>query len=420
VLTDSPGATRSQLGLVLPRPSPRGVAIASLLAGAAFFGASTVASKAALDHLPPVTLAFARFAIALVVLLLLCRRAGVRPVYGRLPAVLGVTGITLPFVCQNVGLQFATAVDTTLIIEGVIPIATAILAAALLGERLTGRRLIGLLLSVAGVGAVVLHGAAGRTGFDGLGSLLAFGAAVSFAVYTVVGRRLFGGNFSLSVLTGSIAIGVLLLAPCAAVEIAVSGPGTISPSAGLLLLYLGVGGSAGTQLLWARGMAGLEAAEVAVFGTLMPVVGVAAANVFLSEPITFVQVGGGLVVGVGLYLTARLTHPAPAAPPRASIDPAPTTRTSQSRTGRGLLRFARDRGLDPARRTTPRTPGIVAAGGDRSPGARSALWSAVARRNEVSTPVRMLFPDVMSDADDRRRAGDVPPAVHVIAKGEPS
>jgi drug/metabolite transporter (DMT)-like permease len=410
VLTKTFGATRPRLRFALPRSSPRRRAILALLCAATFFGASTVASKAALDHVPPLTLAFERFAIALVVLLLLCRRAGVQPEFGRLPALLGVTGITLPFVCQNVGLQFASAVDTTLIIEGVIPIATAVLGRAFLGERMKGLRLVGLLLAVAGVGAVVLHGAAGETGFSGLGGLLAFGAAVSFAVYTVVGRRLFGGGFSLSALIGSIAIGVLLLAPCAAAEIALAGPGTMTPGDGLLLLYLGVGGSAGTQVLWVRGMADLEAAEVAVFGTLMPVVGVTAAAAFLGEAITFVQACGGLVVGVGVYLTARTARPDPSARPRRrrwfkprsstvtaraaqrpnrfghgegratmatlvivgvdATDPARTDRFSQSRTGRCLFRLAECSESIRLGEPQARTHGFAVVDGVRSPGVR--------------------------------------------------
>src|SRR5262245_28220449 len=120
---------RLRLSFGLPSLSPRGIAILALLTGAVFFGGSTVASKAMIDRTPPITLAFARFAIGLAVLLLLCRRAGVRPAFGRLPALLGITGISLPFVCQNIGLQHATAVDVTLVIEGGIPIVTGILGA---------------------------------------------------------------------------------------------------------------------------------------------------------------------------------------------------------------------------------------------------------------------------------------------------
>ncbi len=255
-----------------PRLSPRAGAALALLGATSLVGASTVASKAALDDTPPLTLGFARFALALIVLLVACRRAGIRPAFGRIPVLLGVTGVSLPFACQNLGLQFTGAATATLIIEGATPIATALLGVWMLRERLTGRRLAGLSLAIAGVVAVVLRG--GEGDFSAAGSLLLLGTAISFSVYNVVGRRAFAGGISLSVLTGSFVVGVLLLAPGAAIELAARGPGPITREGGLLVLYLGLGGSALTQVLWAKGLVHLEAFEVAVAGTLMPIAGV--------------------------------------------------------------------------------------------------------------------------------------------------
>jgi drug/metabolite transporter (DMT)-like permease len=286
-----------------PRLSPRAGAALALLGATGLVGVSTVASKAALDHTPPLTLGFARFALALIVLLVACRRAGVRPEFGRMPVLLGVTGVALPFACQNVGLQFTGAATATLIIEGAIPIATTLLGVWLLRERLTGRRLAGLVLALAGVVAVVSRGGAGD--FSAAGSLLLLGTAISFSLYNVVGRRAFAGGVSLSVLTGSFVVGVLLLAPGAAFELATQGTGPITGEGSLLVLYLGLGGSALTQVLWAKGLVHLEAFEVAVAGTLMPIAGVATAAVVLGESIAAVQAVGIPLVMVGLFLSAR-------------------------------------------------------------------------------------------------------------------
>jgi drug/metabolite transporter (DMT)-like permease len=236
-------------------------------------------------------------------MLVACRRAGVRPEFGRGPVLLGMTGVSLPFACQNLGLQFTGAATATLIIEGATPIATALLGVWLLRERLTGPRLAGLTLAIAGVVAVVSHG--GESGFSAVGCVLLLGTAICFSLYNVVGRQAFTGGVSLPVLTGSFVVGVLLLAPCSAIEVAVQGPGQITPKGGLLLLYLGLGGSALTQLLWAKGLVHLEAFEVAVAGTLMPVAGVAAAAVFLGESIAAMQAAGIPLVMAGLFLAAR-------------------------------------------------------------------------------------------------------------------
>jgi len=316
-----------QFRILMPYLTPRRRAILALLCVAVFFGASTAASKAALDHIAPLTLAFARFAIALAVLLALCRRAGVRPSFGRMEIALGATGIALPVICQNLGLQFSTAVDSIIIIEGGIPIFAVLLGAAILGERLAGRRLAALFLTVSGVAVIVLSGATGLGNVGRPQSVLPLGAAASFAYYLVIGRRSFGDGGLLARLTGVIGAGVLLLAPGAAIEVALTGPGTMTVSDGLLLLYLGIGCSAGMHLLWARGMADLDAGEVAIFGTLMPVAGVAAAALFLGESISLVQLGGGLIVGAGVSLNARQAGPGALPQPRRRqwLRPRPAT-----------------------------------------------------------------------------------------------
>ncbi len=184
--------------------SPRAGSMAAMFAGAILVGSVTIASKAALTDIGPITLAFGRFAVALAVFLCLCARAGVRPDLGRMPAALGASGVTVAFILQNLGLELTSALDATLIIEGSVPIVTAILGARMLGERATPTRLAGLALAVGGVAVVLLRGGGGEGSFSLAGALFSLGAGVSFSVYTVLGRRAFGGGVSLQVLTGSI------------------------------------------------------------------------------------------------------------------------------------------------------------------------------------------------------------------------
>jgi len=165
-------------------------------------------------------------------------------------------------------------------IEGSIPIATALLGARLLGERLSPARLIGLALAVGGVGVVV----------------------------------------PLAVLTGSIAIGTAFLLPGVAFEAATNGPGSFTTQAVALLLFLGLGGAALVHTLWAHGLTHLEATEVAVIGTLMPVVGVGMAALCLGEAITGTQVGGACLVAAGLWVTTRSSRRTPTRP-RSSLRP---------------------------------------------------------------------------------------------------
>lgn len=300
-LTARPSALRRRA----PRPMPRVTAVAALLVGAACFGLGTVATKGALDGIPPLTLATARFGIAAVVLTALCRARGVVPVYDSRAILLGLTGIAAPYTFQNLGLADTGAGTASLLIEGGIPLMTAGLGVAVLRERVGGGRLAGLLLGVGGVATVALDELGG--GAPLVGAAFALAAAAWFAAYTVLGRRIYRDGFSLAVLTGGTTVGTMMLGPLASAEVGAGG--VPRPDLGDLglLLFLGLVASAATQLLWAHGMAHLEAAEVGIFGTFMPVVGIAAAAMFLGEAITLPQIVGGALIAAGMVATARTT-----------------------------------------------------------------------------------------------------------------
>jgi drug/metabolite transporter (DMT)-like permease len=263
--------------------------------------ALTAAAKAVLVDLPPVAVAFLRFAIAAAVLVPIACRGGRRPELGVQPAVLGLTGVTLFFLCQNAGLRQASAAHATLILGGGLPILTALLAACCLGERPTRRQLGGLVCSLAGVIAVAMAGSG--TGVSSLwGDGLLVLAATSGAVYVVLGRRAFTGPDPLGVLAGSTLWGALILVPPAVTEAVVSGVTWPSRDGLLLLVYLGLGCSALAFALWAYGLRHLTAAQNAVFGALELPVGLAAAALLLGEVLGPAQLAGAALLLTGALL----------------------------------------------------------------------------------------------------------------------
>jgi drug/metabolite transporter (DMT)-like permease len=295
----APRAIRMSIRL----PAPTTLAVLALVGANVIWGASAVASKAVLAHVPPVTLACLRVTIALAVLLALVACTGERPAHGGAPALLGLTGVALFCLLQNVGLRYASAANTALI-NGTIPVLTALLAAALLGERLGVRRIAGLLISSSGVVAVVLFGTGATLGASALGNLLPVAGAVSFATYAVLGRRTFASGNTLAIVAGSTRYGLLFLLPGAGLELATVGIGPLTMNDVLLLLYLGVGCSALAFVLCGYGLARLDAGQGAIFGNLKPLVGVVLAVVLLGESLTPGHLGGGALVLLGVLLAS--------------------------------------------------------------------------------------------------------------------
>jgi drug/metabolite transporter (DMT)-like permease len=282
-------------------PAPRTVAVLALVGANVIWGASAVASKAVLVNVPPVTLACLRVAIAFAVLRLLLARKDDQPARGGAPTLLGLTGVALFCLLQNIGLRYASAANTALI-NGAIPVLTALLAAAILGERLDGRRVAGLLLSSLGVATVAVLGTGVSAGASVVGNLLPLAGAVSFAAYAVLGRRTFASGNTLTLVAGSTRYGMLLLLPGAVLELATVGIGTFTMRDLLLLLYLGVGCSALAFVLCGYGLARLDAGRGAVFGNLKSLVGVALAAALLGESLTPGHLGGGALVLLGVIL----------------------------------------------------------------------------------------------------------------------
>jgi len=71
------------------------------------------------------------------------------------------------------------------------------------------------------------------------------------------------------------------------------------------LLFLGIGCSGLGYLFWYGALEKLEAGQVAVFLYVEPLVTLAAAALWLGEPVGFVTVVGGIVVLVGVSLVQR-------------------------------------------------------------------------------------------------------------------
>jgi drug/metabolite transporter (DMT)-like permease len=292
---------------LLTLPAGAGPMVALVLASV-LWGTADVAGKLALVTVPPATLAALRFGVALAILWPLARRAGGQRVPARVTAPLGLLGVALTFLLQNLGLDRTAAANASLL-QGAAPVVTLMLAAAVLGERLGGRRLAAVGTAVVGVAAVTLPGDGGVRA-PGLGDALVLASTGCFAAFVVLGRRAFPVYGTLPVLAGMAAWGTAALLPAAAVELWLSRPAAIGPGEAALVLYLGAGCSALTYGLWGYALRHLEAGRAATFDALIPVVGVASAVLVLREaPLAWHLAGGALVVA-GVWLAVCEPKPA--------------------------------------------------------------------------------------------------------------
>ncbi|CAN5420926.1 DMT family transporter [soil metagenome] len=284
----------------------------ALILASSIWGTSDVASKRALDDVGPMMLTAMRFVVAAIVLEIICRRAKLKPLQGRLAAALGLVGVALACVSQNLGLKWTAASDASLI-QGAAPALAVLLAIVVLRERPKRALFLGVGVSLAGV-ATVAFATGNADGRALSGNLLVLLSAIGFAAFIVVGRNAVATAGPIAALTGAVRYALMVLIPAAIVESVMAGGSSvenIQAESLLLVLYLGVACSALAYALWGFALQHLESSRAAVFDNLVPIVGVAAAGLFLGETVTLRHlIGIALVLG-GVGVIGMMSQDSP-------------------------------------------------------------------------------------------------------------
>lgn len=267
------------------------------------WGASFVATRIAVAEVPPLVLAFVRFAIASAILAPWIRRDLAR-VHGDRAARrdlvwIGVTGVTMAFVFENLGLARTTASHGSLIVA-TTPLATAAVEAAVRRRLPSWRTIVGLAVALAGV--VLLIGRPDADGATAVGDLLMVCTVAVWVVYSFLVARVAARHPVSTVTNVSILWGVVTLLPLAAGEAAVVGVRWPSAPALVSIVFLGVMCSALAYLWWNRALHVLGVTAVNSLIYAVPLVAVAAGVVVLGEPVTQNLVTGGLLIVGGVAL----------------------------------------------------------------------------------------------------------------------
>jgi drug/metabolite transporter (DMT)-like permease len=285
------------------------VALAALVIVMVVWGSTFVVTKAAMREFPPFTLAFLRFTVASLVLLILVRGwqrvAGLRQSvsFWRL-TFLALTGFALFTTAFNYALLFGSASQGALI-YAISPAVIAVCGALFLKERLHLRSVLGITLSIGGAVTIALGSARQLESAPApiLGAVLMLWTVVLWGAYTVVAKQVAYAD-QLALTFAISALGALLLLPAAAIELAIRGFGATSEYGWLGVLYLGILASAACYALYNFALRQLDASTVGVYTNIDPVVGVACAFLFLGERLSAAQVVGAAVIFAGMWLAS--------------------------------------------------------------------------------------------------------------------
>jgi drug/metabolite transporter (DMT)-like permease len=290
-------------------------AFAGLISGlgaAAIWGGMYVVSKVVLEVIPPFSLLTLRLimgAIALgIVIYFRNKKSGAKLELTKesfwASFLVGFVGYGISLGFQFVGTKLSTASNGSLVTSAT-PAFVLLFAPFLLGEKSTLRRIIALVISTLGVLAVIdpRNAELSPSLFWGNMSLLA--AALTWALYSVLVRKV---SKSMDLLTSStimllgglpssIALGIL--------EINTQGIGTITWGIIGGLLFLGIISTAIAMFLWNYAFAELPAAVASLTFFAQPVIGTLLGWFFLAEKITPLFLAGGALISVGILIATR-------------------------------------------------------------------------------------------------------------------
>jgi drug/metabolite transporter (DMT)-like permease len=285
--------------------------IIPLLVAMVIWGGTYVVASGVLDNIGPFVLLFFRFLLAFGVLAPLTRRAGFRLAMVVQPTfvLFGFVGFVLHLALETTGLVYTSPGSAAMVIA-TAPAVTLLCSVIFLKERLTALRATGIALSIAGA-ILVTAAKAGASGSNAaLGNLLLFFGVIAWGMYTVQGKRLTADVPPLVATAASAGAAALLIAPVAAIELAVRPAPSFTTGAVIGLLYLGVLASAGAYGLWNVALRTIDASVAGSFINLVPVIGVVLA-LTVGETMTAGQWFGAAVVGAGVWLTERSRRAAP-------------------------------------------------------------------------------------------------------------
>lgn len=263
------------------------------------WGLSFIASKHAMNAgFTPMMLALFRYIVAAACLVPITLGVEKKMPLRRqdiLPMILSaLTGITMYYFFEYHGIERTSTVNASLILAA-IPIMTMVAEAVVDKTRLRPAQVAGAVISLMGVGMIILSGSnEGEASI--MGDLLILGASVVWVMYIFISRKLRAQYTSLNMNAWQALTALVTLLPLAAGENC--NLAAIPWDGWAAMAVLAVICSALCYYLYGNALFEMSPLASAIFINLIPLTTMVGGVVLLGETMTWLTVaGGGLIIG---------------------------------------------------------------------------------------------------------------------------
>lgn len=277
----------------------------------AIWGASFVSTKVLLDNnMSPAEIYVYRFILAYLLVLAMSHRKlwsnSLRD--EALFAICGITGGSIYFLAENTALEYTLTTNVSLL-TSTSPLITSLLVGLMYkSEKPSKGMLVGSAIAFLGVGCVIFNSSFNME-IRPLGDILSLAAAFSWAIYSIVLRKL-NVFYDLWFITRkTFFYGVITALPFVLSE-PLNNPITLLSSKAVLsnILFLGIGASMIAYYLWAKIIKQVGAVKANNYMYLQSIFTLIISAILINEHISAVGIMGCCLILGGLWVGERLSQ----------------------------------------------------------------------------------------------------------------
>jgi drug/metabolite transporter (DMT)-like permease len=278
-----------------------------LALASSIWGGMYVVVKVTVMVIPPLELVWMRYLVAIVALLVIGfitrQKWQIDKRHFLIIIAIGIIGNAISIVTQETGTMLSSA-QTGAIITSATPAFMVIFARLLLKERFTLKKALSVCLATIGVFLIVGVGHVNLS--SKLGGIALLIAALTWALMSVLVKRVPSEYSQIVVTTYSILVALIVLTPFVLPRLhSIHISQLTHPAIWGGILYLGIVSTAGGFLLWNRGLQMLNASSGGLFFFFQPVVGTLLGWLILGESIGVTFWIGSILILTGVLFVIK-------------------------------------------------------------------------------------------------------------------
>lgn len=203
------------------------------------------------------------------------------------------------------GLNLTTPINSSLI-QTMNPIAAFIFAALILKEDISFIKVTGLTIGLSGVVLLILQG--GRPQFGSatfIGNLYIFLSTISWALYTVVIKRMLERYHPVTVMKWTFLFGILTTIPLGYSEFKATDWSVLSLNEWLSIGFVVVAATFLGQLLITSGLKNISPTVVSSYTYLQPLIAAIIASLLRQDRTDAVKIISAILIFTGVYLVSK-------------------------------------------------------------------------------------------------------------------